>query len=239
MDSVIRGIVIQQKDNKENDLLLSVLTNDGVKNVLARGVKKYGAKNKALCQMYVYGEFEVMQVSENARYVLKSGNIIKNNQAISDNLYAIGILTFCNEVIVRNFSNEEIFNTYNELLDSFSTSDNYYFYFAWLVSSWIKISGVTPIVDKCSSCFNNTVVGISLDGGFVCQKCFGKYDLHYNVEQLKLFRYLFKADLSNKDKLKDFAYDWALVELLVKYYLYHQPGEYKSWKFLNELMSGA
>lgn len=235
METKISGYLVKLTDVKENDVLLRVLTSDGVINILAKGVKKFSAKNRAICQINVMAEWEVSQRTQNDLNVLKTGQIINYNIELNSDLTAISILAFCSDVICRHFSCEHLYQEYQDLYNSFINGSNYYFDFAWLVAAWIKISGVSPQVDCCYNCLNKEVIGLSLDGGFICNTCFKDYDLRYTVEQLKLIRYLFKANYENKASLKELAYNWQIVELLVNYYLYHQPTNFKSWKFLQDL----
>lgn len=61
MDKIVKGIVLKAKDYKENDKLLTLLTlEEGKIVVRARGVKKATSKLKAFCQVFCFGEFELV-----------------------------------------------------------------------------------------------------------------------------------------------------------------------------------
>lgn len=77
MDKVVKGIVLKAKDYKENDKLLTVLTlEEGKIVVRARGVKKANSKLKAFCQVFCFGEFEL--VSGKPFFILSGVKMIDN-----------------------------------------------------------------------------------------------------------------------------------------------------------------
>lgn len=62
MDTIVKGIVLKTKDYKENDKLLTILTlEEGKIVVRAKGVKKATSKMKAFCQVFCFGEFELVR----------------------------------------------------------------------------------------------------------------------------------------------------------------------------------
>jgi len=234
MEQNISGIVLKQKDYRESDIVLTVLSETGTLDLLAKGLKKIGAKNQAACQLFVRSEFIVAYPSESARGVITTASIIDNFRLNSD-LEAIAIMTVVGDVIDRHFPKDDLYYDVLALLVSLSKAENYWLDFCWIIKRWIEKSGITPQVDKCYNCESSMIVALSLSGGFVCERCFSHYDLHYTKEQLQLFRYLFKAKAGNKESLRTMDYDWQLVQLLMRYYLYHQPMELKSWQFLTQL----
>ena len=236
MEEKISGIVLKQKDYRETDVALTILSETGIVELLAKGLKKIGAKNQAACQLFVRSEFIVAYPSETARGVVTTASLIENFR-LNSNLEAIAIMTVVGEVIDRYFAKDDFYNDVLALLKSLNEGKTYWLDFCWIIKRWIEISGVTPQVDKCYNCENKQIIALSLSGGFVCKQCFTSYDLHYTKEQLQLFRYLFKAHAVNKENLRTLDYDWQLVQLLMRYYLYHQPTELKSWQFLTQLFT--
>ena len=234
MDSRITGFVLRQSDYRENDLVLSIAGTSGVVDVLTKGIKKVGAKNKAGCQLFVLSEFLTSQPNQLARAVLTTAEMIEDFR-ISTDLDAIAVLSVVAEVICRHFRRDDYYQDLYDLLSACKTGSNTWFYFAWLLSSWIRQSGVTPQVDRCHNCGSATVCGVSFSGGFVCQDCLKSFDLRLEKGRLRLFRYLFKAEGKDKQKLASCEYDWRDCELLMQYYLYHQPTDLTSWRFLCQL----
>ncbi len=82
MDKVVKGIVLKAKDYKENDKLLTILTlEEGKIIVRARGVKKATSKLKAFCQVFCFGEFEL--VSGKPFFILAGVKMLDNFYALA------------------------------------------------------------------------------------------------------------------------------------------------------------
>ena len=93
------GYVINSIDYKDSDSLLSVLCEDGVVCLRARGVKKINSKNASSVMNYAYSEFEVNKSSKSGYLTLSDGKLINYPSFISNNLEYIGIINFVSEGI--------------------------------------------------------------------------------------------------------------------------------------------
>jgi len=237
MEEKLEAIVLKQADNKENDVVLSLATKKGVIDVVAKAVKKIGAKNKAACQLFVLSEFLLTYRNEKNRGVVTTATVIKDYR-LSGDLLAIAIMSLVADILSMHFRKEDFFDDVLDLARNLSEKvEEYWLDFCWLIKKWIEKSGVAPHVDGCHKCQNKMVVAISLAGGYVCKNCVSSYDLHFNKEKLKLFRYLFKAQGDNKEVLYKLDYDYSIAEFLMNYYFYHQPTNLKSWEFLQHLVT--
>ena len=216
MEEKIKAIVLKQSDNGENNLVLTLATHRGVIDVLAKGVKKMAAKNRAACQSFVLADYLLAYTSENSRGVLTSGSVISDFGIIS-NLEAIAVMSVITDVISRHFKNINFFADLIDLLNCYRDNENPWPDFCWLVYQWIDISGIKPEVNYCHECLDTQIVGFSLSGGFVCRNCLNNYDLILDKEKLKLIYYLLKSSRKDKSKLRLLSYDWLIAELLVKY----------------------
>ncbi len=229
----INGIIINQTDHLENDVILAILTDTGIYNVIAKGVKKYKSKNKGLASLYVYGEFDLSRLGSNSRYLLKTGKIIDSNQSLFSSIEIIAILEFVCELIIKDFYRDNLLSECLNLIKEVN-ADNL-LPLAWVLKRMIEISGTAPVLDNCFSCGNKRISSFNLSGGFVCHNCQQPNSLTLSVNQYQLLRYLFKAEKNNYQNLKKYDYDWVLIDCLVKYYLYHHPQNCNSWIFLKQL----
>lgn len=230
MNAKVKAFVIAQQEYKDNDMFISLLTSDKVLRVVARGVKKITSKNRVACQLFTYGEYQFSYKSENSLKVLTSTSVIKNNSIVSNDLMLISQLSLIGELITKNFTTDRLFEEFKDLVEYNSCFD-----FCWIIKEMVCLSGVMPNVDSCHCCANKVVVGFSFDGGFVCQNCKKSYDYILGTEQLKLIYYLFKKSKEKKSVLRELAYDVTIPNLLLEYYLYHQPQNLKSLKFYRKI----
>lgn len=235
MEKSIKGLVIKESDFKENDVVLTICNESGLSEIIAKGLKKIGAKNRAACQLFTISEFIVAYPQEKARGVLTTGSVIHDFQ-LSGNLQAIAMMSVAAEVTCRFFRQENAYPQLVALAESLSTEGNYWLEFCWLIKNWIVSSGIMPEVSGCHKCGKKLIVGLSFNGGFVCQDCFESYDLHYNKEELKLISYLFKAGINDKPRLLKEKYSWQIADFLMQYLTYHQPMNLKSWEFLKQVV---
>jgi len=219
MEKQITALVLQQKDDRENNMVLSLLSENGVEDVIAKGIKKLGAKNKAACQLFVLSEFSLAYPNERARGVVTIASVLKDYR-LSQDLLAVAIMSFVAEMLSRYFRETDYYHEVLELALSLHNKAGYWFNLCWLIKGWIIDSGIQPRVDGCYNCGNKMVVALSFEGGLVCEHCCHSYDLKCTKKQLQLFSYLFKASDQDKEKLAEWDYDWLLVDVLMKYYLH-------------------
>ena len=73
MDINTVGVVIREQTQGENDKLLTILTPEGKIYALAKGVKKISSKNAPACQLFVYGEYELIQ-GKGSRFTVKTAS---------------------------------------------------------------------------------------------------------------------------------------------------------------------
>ena len=75
-----KGIVLKTTDYKENALLLTILTSEGIVNLILRGAKKQSSKNRNLSNILSFIEFN--QTESNSINTLTEGFVINSFSCI-------------------------------------------------------------------------------------------------------------------------------------------------------------
>ena len=79
MDKKLKAVVLFKKDFKDKDVLATLFTvEEGLVNVLLRGVKKSGAKLKYAKELFTFAEFGVSSKGDNGLYIVTSCDVIEN-----------------------------------------------------------------------------------------------------------------------------------------------------------------
>ncbi|MFV0254524.1 MAG: DNA repair protein RecO [Erysipelotrichaceae bacterium] len=234
MQSKIKGYIINQQEYKDNDYFLDILSEVGIVRVLGRGLKKITSKNRAATQLFTLGEYHYNYKSENSLKILTTANIIKSNVSVHNDLLLIAQLSLISELIIKNFATSNFYFEFTDLIRNKTWLD-----LCWIFKKMIVISGFKPELNCCSNCGASVVIGFSFDGGYICHNCWHSYDFKLTPKQMRLLHYLFKANFTNKDSLKEYAYDYFIFDLLLKYYLHHQPQNLKSYNFFNKIVDKA
>ena len=71
----IEGIIIRQTPFQDNDMMVTVLTNEKIFSFLARGVMKIDSKNASSVNLFTYGQYNLMSG--------KKGKTLKNSVIIN------------------------------------------------------------------------------------------------------------------------------------------------------------
>lgn len=226
MEAQVTGYVVAEREYKDNDFFLDVLTDKGIERILARGIKKIKSKNRVACQLFTLGEYHYTSKSEDSLKILTTATIKKSNINIYSDLNLISQLSLIGEIIAKNFSKENFYDEFSDLINYNSFLD-----LCWLIKEMIIRDGFLPEVSKCYSCNNQVITAFSFDGGFVCAKCMKEYDHVLGSETLRLISYLFRVNKESKYQLRDYDYNFKIASLLLSYYFYHQPLNLKSYEF--------
>ncbi len=91
------GIVLRETDYRDNDKLLTVLTQEyGKLTVKARGVKSARSRSKAACQLLAYSEFTLSERQE--RYVITETEPLALFAALRDNIELLSLASYFAQV---------------------------------------------------------------------------------------------------------------------------------------------
>ncbi|MFV0479810.1 MAG: DNA repair protein RecO [Anaerorhabdus sp.] len=250
MNDVIKAIVLKQSQYRENDLLVSVLTQTGGRLMLvARGAQKMTSKNAVSCTPFVEGEYIVDLQEGKTMFTLKTGALINSYRHVRDSLESVHIAQLFAEMIeiIIPQGSEEDSETYELLslclnkLDG--TLESKCLSLAFFLAKMLEIQGISPLVDSCVFCGSTAVQGISCEhGGFVCQNCAAEAEdmMMTNKDILRRFRIINKAKLEHYSILEEQG-NWKIqdVEILMDFFQNHLEVRSKTWGFLKDLLQGG
>lgn len=214
------GIVIRRTVYKEGAVMITVLTKDGIRSFLAKGVLKMTSKNAPSVNLFTKSKFQVFHGKDGNW--LRVGEIIDSYPNLNSDLEKLAILDFISE-ITNNLVGENdvrfvywyLENTLKQINEGFSPWTVLLIYFAHV----LKYAGYGLNVNHCNICGNpHGIVTLSYkDGGFICSKCFDE-NRHKKmpVEKMKMIRYVFGCDAEvmhlvtfGKDECKEVIFELA------------------------------
>ena len=104
------------------------------------------------------------------------------------------------------------------------------------MSDIIRKFGIAPMVDGCVICGNKKVAALSNShGGFLCTDHLNG-EILQDVDTLKKFRLINKAEFRNYDVIKDYDYKFRDFDLLMSFYLDHSDLKLRSYDFYRTLV---
>lgn len=186
MNITVKGIVLNTKDYKDSDKLLTILTLEkGKILVKARGVKKSSSKLKAFCQSFCFADFELIE--SKAGYVLTGVNEIESFFGLTCDIdkfsYAFAVLEIVNKLCQENQVYVDIFiDTLRCLKQMNFENTNPILCLAKFIINVLNFEGVNLNLSRCNSCKSPLVSDIYIDlstGEVLCTAC-----KNFNSEQI-------------------------------------------------------
>ena len=234
MNDKIKALVLSISDYKENDLLLQVISEDrGFLTLSARGSKKIAGKSH-YSNLCLY-EFIIDYKDNKTMFSIHNAKLLSSYYEDND----LSLLTFKNilvELTLKAKSDYEL-ELYNNICFSLSNINktNMYLIGSLFLSYILKLYGVSPNVDGCVDCHNTKVVSLSsVKGGFVCLEHLGENE-PLDIEHLKKFRLINKADFDKYEAIKDIEYDFKDFNLMINFYEVNNDNHLKSYKLFKDI----
>ena len=180
MDTKVKGIVLDSKDFKESDKLLSILSLElGKISVIAKGVKKQKSKLKAYAQPFCFANFELNYSKNSNIYLLTGVEEIENFYNLTSNInkfeYAFCVLEIankiCKEGLIYNSLFIEILKSLQMLLDDKIDEKIVLIKF---ILNILNFEGVNLNLNKCTNCKSALIGDVYLDTQTcetVCNAC--------------------------------------------------------------------
>lgn len=232
MNDRIEGFVLSQSDYRDADVLMQVLCKDyGVLSLIARSAKKIASKNHCL-PMCKY-EFIIDYKDNKTIYTIHNQKLLFNCFEDKD----IQMMSFKNVLAELALKNKEM-DLYDDFVFVFEklNKDNMYLLGSLFMSDIIRKFGITPMVDGCVICGNKKVAALSnRHGGFLCADHLNG-EILQDVDALKKFRLINKAEFRNYDVIKDYDYKFRDFDLLMSFYLDHSDLKLRSYDFYRTLV---
>lgn len=227
MNDKLNGIILSSSDYKEADVLLKVLTKQhGIISLVGKASKKISSKNHFLNMCHY--EFLLDYKENKTIFTIHNSKLLNNYFDDTD----INLMSFKNILVEATLKNPEI-DSYDQLLFVFNhiNNENKYLLGSLFFSYLIKCFGIMPVVDHCALCKQQKVVAISSkQGGFLCEKHLMGEKI-VEVERLKKYRMIIKANFEHYDILKQFTYDMNDFKLLVEFFMDNAGLNLKTYNF--------
>lgn len=245
MNDEIDGYVIDVKDYRENDALLTILSEEhGQITMVARGIKKVKSKNAPACQLFTFARLQLNYREHSAMQTLVRAEIIESYRHIREDLLKQSVASYLCECIYKSKleDEEDIFILLSQCLEILKNKEENdpIRVLCMFQAIMNRYHGIEPYVDGCVGCNRvHDICALSVvAGGFICKACYqaGKARL-MNAEDLKSFRLLCKASMEHYELLKAYpAFTYQHFELLFMFFEEYAGIQVKSIEFLRCLM---
>jgi DNA repair protein RecO (recombination protein O) len=236
MNDKVIGIVLNQFDYRENDIIIKVLTKEmGVISFVVRGAKKAKSKNNSGCLQFSKSEF-LFNYKEN-KNIFSLKTVTLKKMYFDDDLINISLKSIFTEIIDRTYDLENYFEYYDLLefcLEHFN--ENKYLVSSLYLAKVLVLQGINPFVDGCVGCGSKQVLNISSSmGGFVCLECNDSNQI-IDIEMLKKFRLINKAELNNYEMIKNINFNKNDFRLIMDFFIYQTNLKINAYDLILNIM---
>lgn len=233
------GIVLNNSDYKEYDILVTIISQDyGLITLVAKGAKKFNSKNRHCIMPFTISEF-IFEYYENKNiFNLQKSNFIKSYYKDDDllKISAMNVISDISRKYLHFENNLNFFNDIRKCFDLLNNNDSYKV-MALFMAKVLKYMGLEPYVDGCIICNESKVVSFSnKDGGFLCRKHAHEFEI-MDVEKLKKIRLINKMDYEHFDYLNNCDYKLDDFNLMANFFIDHSGYDIKSYRFYKSLLS--
>ncbi len=208
MEMSTLGVVIRETAYKENDKLITILSDTcGKITVLARGVKNISSKNAGAVQLFCYSEFEL--VENKGRYVLKTAISKDGFFGIRDDIEKYTLASYMLDVVSAvTTENADETGTYRLLLNTLyylsNKNDNLDKIKAAFELRLMTESGFMPDLSSCSVCRNEEIKSSSRflynEAVVVCDSCIRDEQISFSTlisnTTLSAMKYIISSSIS-------------------------------------------
>lgn len=244
MNNKCEGIILRQRDYKDNDMILTILSKEfGRISLIAKGVKKAASKNASSVMPFTKSIFYFNHHENSELHTMQKAESKKMYHHLYDHLEKQLIAELLCEICskVEYDSYDELYELLDSSLYHLDVEDNDFGVLAFFVAKMNILLGINPNVDGCIFCGStHQIAGISIyDGGFVCANCFDSVKhQHMRVDRLRYFRLFHKAGLMDYavlEKLNHYSYED--VESILLMFMEYSGIHLKGMKLLKEIIT--
>jgi len=180
MDKKLRGIVLYKKDYKDKDVLATIFTvEEGLVNVLLRGVKKSNAKLKYAKELFTFADFGVTAKRDNGLYILTSCDVIASFPELASEpekyFEMLSIISAVKELAKYGEQNVPLFLAFTNALKIVAYDEvQENLVFCKFLYDILDITGYMLNFFACADCatvFSGDKYLSQRIGGFVCENC--------------------------------------------------------------------
>ena len=204
MELEIEGIVISTTPIKEKDAMINLLTPNGRVGFFARSVMSYSNKNSSSCLLFSHSRFLLGSRGDNLS--LKKGEIVNSYYKLYESIETMTALSIMSEMTMKLLHEDEgsEYDLFLKILNCLSSGFDSLTLITIYLANLIKLSGYSLNYDCCINCGSTkNIVAVSYyNGGFICSKCNENRLSKEENQYLKTFRYVFKVDINDIDKIE-------------------------------------
>ena len=177
-DFKVNGLVIRESDHKDNDKILTVLTEKyGKLFVIGKGVKSLKNRHMACTQLFSYASFNLRRRGN--FYYITDSDLIENYYEIRNDIVKLALSTYICDVLCE-VSREGIeesgvmklaLNTFYAIAKDVKELE---FIRASFEMKLASECGFMPDLECCSVCGKDNELFVSIDimgGNYICDKC--------------------------------------------------------------------
>ncbi len=235
----IDTLILANTDYKESDALITCITSEEKKTILAKGVQKQSSKNRSIVQPFSHSLLTIVEHS-NQFDRLMYGSTLKFFYQIQGDLLAQATCFVLNEIIQKN---ELCPTTYDSLLHVWQGFQlghaDVYNWACLILRDYIVQEGIAPFIDGCIRCQRtNRLETLSIrDGGFLCTDCNHNQYKRLKKEELIQTRALFRVQPKQYQSFFD-RYTMTIDDFIqwANWYEYHSHVYLRSLHFLKTLV---
>lgn len=219
----IKGLILWKNDYKEDSLVISVFTKDGIQDFIVRAAKRISSKLRPFIQEMTY--VELVTTANMTLNTLTEGYVVENYTTIKEDtvktLSGLAIIEYI-KYFYESLSNKT--DTYEFILKSFNLLKKTNFPKALLLTFETKFLygiGIGPHFDTCVKCDNQMPLFLDVsEGGLVCQKCRSINSYSQSISKLFSLMYHIKMDNINDEFLQLIEQYYTELHRIVKEYYY-------------------
>ena len=234
-----RGIILNNSDYRDNDLLCHILFAEyGLLTFVVKGAKKLTSKNAFGVNRGTISEITFDYKENRKMFSIQRADYIESYY-YDDDLIKLTTLNMIFEIAgVVSKDQDVVFELYDLLNKTLLATREYDILqvLALYIAKIMKLVGIEPYVDGCVLCNASKVVAISKEkGGFLCEH----HALNLpkdEVRVLKKFRLINKMDFEHLNLLKDLDYNWSDTLIMLDFLTYNSVVNVKSYRFLKSLL---
>lgn len=207
MNDTIQVFILNQKDYREKDVLLQVLSEQyGRLSIVAAGARKMTSHNAGRILPYTEADFTIDYVPGRTIFRLKGARTISLYRHTREDLVlsaAAAVLCDTMKEMCEEGTGhpEALYELLKKGMDSLESGHDANTVLALYMADLLRMFGSCPDVDECTVCGKKFVRSISVkDGGFLCEEHAAASHVPFlPAEDLKRFRLLCKATLDRLD----------------------------------------
>ena len=198
------GLVLKTTEYKEQAVIATLLTKEGLKNYIIRGAKKISSGTRLLAIPLTKIVFNgtISNGLDTITEGIPQNNYLTIKQDINKMMFVYPIiekiLTFSSQVV----NNEIFYQFVYEILDLLQTNINSLLVLTIFELKLTYLIGIAPSIKACINCGEKVEDGVfSISaGGCYCRKCMFNFPYDLNVSQTKMLKLLYLIKPQNVDK---------------------------------------